>query len=188
MVEDIIAAGAAKSAAAGSDISKYKSDRELIAVGLVLQAVVECLVLGVVATVHVRAAQASIVPRNMRTVCITLYGTSTLVVLRCIFRAVETFEMFHHLGCVENCAPIPSNERYLYAFELEPMLIFTYWMNLLPPGRFLPRNKSRYLGTDGRVERIIPGWIDHRNQWETFLDPLDIEGVIMGQRSHEKYC
>lgn len=79
------------------------------------------------------------------------------------------------------------NEWYLYAFELGPVLIFTYWLNLLHPGRFLLRNKSRYLGTDGRIERIGPGWIDHRSQWETFLDPLDIEGMIKGQPSHEKY-
>lgn len=186
-VEAITAAGAAKNATAGSNLEEYKSGGELIAAGLVLQAVVECLVVGIVATVHVRAARTRMVPRNVQTICITLYGTSTFVLLRCIFRAVESFEMFGNRGCVENCGPILSNEWYLYAFELGPMLIFTYWLNLLHPGRFLPRDKSRYLGIDGRVERIGPGWIDHRDRWETFVDPLDIEGMIKGQPSHEKY-
>lgn len=44
VVEAITAAGAAKNAAAGSDIDKYKCGGEVIAAGLVLQAVVECLV------------------------------------------------------------------------------------------------------------------------------------------------
>lgn len=129
VVEAITAAGAAKNAAAGSDIDKYKCGGEVIAAGLVLQAVVECLVVGIVATVHVRATRARMVSRNVQTLCITLYGTSTLVLLRCVFCAVEAFEMFDNLGCVDNCGSILSNEWYLFAFELGPMLIFTYWLS-----------------------------------------------------------
>ena len=186
-VESMTATGAAKNAAAGSDLSQYKSGGTLIAVGLVLQAAVECIVVGIVATVHIRASRAGKTPRNVRIVCFTLYGTSTFVLLRCIFRAVEAFEMFDNLGCRENCGPILSHEWYLYAFELGPMLIFTYWLNLLHPGRFLPREKQRYLDTDGSTERLGPGWRDRRSRWETFADPLDIQGMIKGQPSHDKY-
>ncbi|KAJ5595148.1 uncharacterized protein N7459_001356 [Penicillium hispanicum] len=186
-VESITVAGASKSAAAGSNLDKFKSGGELIAAGLVLQAVVECVVVTIVATVHVRAARAGMASRNVTTLCYTLYGTSTFVLLRCIFRAVEAFEMFGNLGCRENCGPILSHEWYLYAFELGPMLIFTYWMNLLHPGRSLPRDKTRYLDTDGCTERAGPGWIDRRSQWETFADPLDLGGMIKGQPSHDAY-
>lgn len=186
-VESITVAGAAKNAAAGTDLAEYKNGGVLIAAGLVLQGVVECLVVAIVATVHRRASRARMVPRNVKTLCYTLYGTSTFVLLRCIFRAVEAFEMFGNLGCTSNCGPILSQEWYLYAFELGPMLIFTFWMNLLHPGRFFPRDKTRYLGLDGHIERLGPGWLDHRSQWETFMDPLDISGVIKGQASHEKY-
>lgn len=95
--------------------------------------------------------------------------------------------MFRNLGCVRNCGSLLSNEWYLYVFELGPMLIFTYWLNLLHPGRFLPRHKSRYLSSDGLVERIGPGWIDRRDRWEIFVYPLGIEGTINGQPSHEEY-
>lgn len=95
--------------------------------------------------------------------------------------------MFGKLGCRENCGPILSNEWYLYAFELGPMLIFTYWLNILHPGRFLPREKSRYLDTDQSTERYGPGWVDRRSRWETFVDPLDIEGMIKGHPSHDPY-
>lgn len=54
-------------------------------------------------------------------------------------------------------------------------------------GDFLARNKSRYLWTNGRVERIGPGWIEHTGRWENLVDPLDIEGMIKGQPSHEEY-
>jgi hypothetical protein len=118
---------------------------------------------------------------------VTLYGTSTFVLLRCIFRAVESFEMFGNLGCTDNCGPILSNEWYLFAFELGPMLIFTFWLNLLHPGRYLPRNKTRYLDTDGRTERMGPGWSDRRDPWETFIDPLDFQGKMKGQVSHDQY-
>jgi hypothetical protein len=186
-VEAITVAGAAKNAAAGSDLDKYKSGGTLVAAGLVLQAVVECCVIGIVATVHARCARAKMLSPNVRMICITLYGTSTLVLLRCIFRAVESFEMFGDLGCRENCGPILSNEWYLYAFELGPMLLFTWWLNLMHPGRNLPRQKNRYLCPDGRTERMGPGWIDRRSQWETFADPLDLKGVFKGAPSHEKY-
>ncbi|KAJ5956056.1 hypothetical protein N7501_010335 [Penicillium viridicatum] len=186
-VEAITVVGAARSASAGSDLDKHKSGGTLIAAGLVLQAVVECVVIGVVATVHARCSRARMLSPNVRMICITLYGTSTLVLLRCIFRAVEAFEMFDNLGCRENCGPILSNEWYLYAFELGPMLLFTWWLNLMHPGRHLPRQKLRYLCPDGRTERMGPGWIDRRSQWETFADPLDLKGVFKGAPSHEKY-
>ncbi|KAJ5173147.1 hypothetical protein N7492_005740 [Penicillium capsulatum] len=186
-VEGITVAGAAKNAAAGTDLDKYKSGGELIAAGLILQAVVETLVIGIVATVHRRASRARNVPHNVSILCFTLYGTSTFVLLRCIFRAVEAFEMFENLTCRENCGPILSHEWYLYAFELGPMLVFTFWLNLLHPGRYLPRKKSRYLGTDCHTERWGPGWQDRRSRWETFMDPLDLKGMIKGQASHDEF-
>lgn len=45
----------------------YKSDRELIAAGLVLQALVEGLVVGIVATVYIRAARACMIPQRADT-------------------------------------------------------------------------------------------------------------------------
>ncbi|KAJ5164277.1 uncharacterized protein N7500_006107 [Penicillium coprophilum] len=186
-VEATTVAGAAKNASAGSDLDKYKTGGTLVAAGLVLQAVVECCVIAVVATVHVRCSRARMLSPNVRILCITLYGTSTLVLLRCIFRAVESFKKFSDLGCRENCGTILSNEWYLYAFELGPMLLYTWWLNLMHPGRHLPREKERYLCPDGRTERMGPGWIDRRSQWETFADPLDLKGMLKGTPSHEKY-
>lgn len=186
-VEAITVAGASKNASAGSDLEKYKSGGTLVATGLILQAAVECIVIAFVVTVHTRCSRAQMLSPNVRMVCLTLYGTSTLVLLRCICRAVESFDMFNNLGCRDNCGPLLSGEWYLYAFELGPMLIFTWWINLMHPGRYLPRQKLRYLCSDARTERMGPGWTDRRSQWKTFADPLDLGGIIKGTPSHEKY-
>ncbi|KAJ5721611.1 uncharacterized protein N7483_009545 [Penicillium malachiteum] len=186
-VESITVAGAARTAAAGSDLNQYKSGGILIAAGLVLQSVVECLVVTIVVTFHRRVSRAGATPRNVKTVCYTLYGTSTFVLLRCVFRAVEAFETIGKVGCSENCGPVLSNEWYLYAFELGPMMIFTYWLNLLHPGRFLPREKKRFLDMDRSTERSGPGWMDRRSMWETVIDPFDLAGMRKGQPSHDEY-
>lgn len=186
-VESITVAGAAKEAAAQGNIDKLRSGGELVAAGQVLQGVVECIVISIVVTFHRRVARAGVVPRNVKIVCFTLYGTSTFVLMRCIFRAVENFETFSHLTCRENCGPILSHEWFLYAFELGPMLVFTYWLNMLHPGRFLPREKNRYLGVDRQTELYGPGWTDRRSRLATYLDPLDISGSIKGEASHDQY-
>ncbi|KAJ5812356.1 hypothetical protein N7474_008657 [Penicillium riverlandense] len=186
-VESVTVAGAAKNASAGSSLSEYKSGGTLIAIGQILQGAVETVIIAIVATVHRRCARAGKVPRNVRKLCITLYGTSTLVLLRCIFRAVETFEMFSHIGCRENCGPILSHEWFLYAFELGPMLVFTWWLNVLHPGQSLPNEKNRYLDLDGCTERLGPGWIDQRSTWATFVDPFDFGGIMKGEPAHDMY-
>lgn len=189
LVEAVTAAGASKSASAGLDLSEIRSGGTLIAVGLVLQAAVEACVILIVAILHSRCKRAKMLSPNVRILCITLYGTSTLVLLRCIFRAVQAFDRFASLGCRarDDCSPILSGEWYLYAFELGPMLVFTWWLNLLHPGRQFPREKNRYLDLDGRTERMGPGWVDRRSRWKTFADPFDLAGVLKGEPSHEKY-
>jgi len=93
-VESLTAAGAARIAAARYDLSLYKSGGTLISIGLILQAVVECIFMVMVALVHYRCVRSGMLPHNVRTMCIMLYGTSTLILLRCVFRAVEAFATF----------------------------------------------------------------------------------------------
>ena len=55
------------------------------------------------------------------------------------------------------------------------MVLYTWWLNMLHPGRFLPVNKKRYLEVDGKAERMGPGWIDERSTWKTFVDPFSLQ-------------
>ncbi|EXJ86995.1 hypothetical protein A1O3_03952 [Capronia epimyces CBS 606.96] len=188
VVEAVTAAGAARLAAARDDISLYQSGAVLISVGLVLQAVIECLFMGMVAWLHRRCVLSGMLAPNVRTICIMLYGTSTLILLRCVYRAIEAFSTIASpTSCLGLCRAILWHEWYVFAFEAAPMVLYTYWLNIIHPGRFLPRQSTRYLDPDGRTERDGPGWIESRATWWTFFDPFDLRGRAKGQLHHEAF-
>lgn len=188
LVEGLTAAGAGKIAKNADDISAYKSGGVLIAVAIVLQAVIESTLMVTVAVFHYRCSAAHMLPRNVRIVCLTLYGTSTFVLLRCVFRAVEAFTVYTSpTTCEGTCDAIVHHEWYLYALETAPMVIFTYWLNILHPGKYLPRDRNRFLDPDGKTERHGPGWNDKRSIWLTFIDPVDLVGMLSGVHSHDKF-
>ena len=173
LVEALTGAGAGRLAASRVGTDKYKSGGTLIAISLVLQGAVEIVFVSMVILMHSRAKKSGMLSRNVKVVCITLYGCSTLVLLRCVFRAVEAFSQYTS-DCEEvYCGGVVTSEWYLYAFEAAPMVLYTFWFNLLHPGRFLPNEPKRYLDVDGKTERLGPGWIDERPLWVTFVDPFN---------------
>ncbi|TVY20756.1 Protein RTM1 [Lachnellula arida] len=191
LVEALTGAGAGKLATSTPGTEKYISGGTLIAISLVLQGVVECAFVSMVALIHYRCAKANMLPRNIAIVCITLYGTSALVLLRCVFRAVEAFTTYTQSCFGGYCGSVVINEWYLYAFEAAPMVLYTLWLNLFHPGRFLPRNCKRYLDIDGRTERMGPGWIDERPMFLTVADPFNWQNDARGGQKYwtspEKY-
>ncbi|CRG87881.1 hypothetical protein PISL3812_04902 [Talaromyces islandicus] len=189
LVEALTAAGAAKMATADGDLSRIKNGGTIMAIALVLQAVVESLLVSLVALIHFRFFRnGSAIPANVKKLFITLYGTSTLVIVRCICRAIESFTLF---GDIEKGAEyygyILTHEWYIFAFEAAPMVLFTFWLNIFHTAHFLPRQKTRYLDLDGKTERLGPGWIDRRSTWETFADPFDLGGIFAGKPNHESF-
>ena len=187
-VEGLTAAGASLVATAKDDAPQRRSGATLISIALVLQAVIELVFIAIVATVHRRCVLVSTFPKNIRQLCIVLYGTSTLVFIRCIFRAIESFATVSASStCNELCQTVLLHEWYLYVFEALPMVLYTWWINAIYPGALLPRNRNVYLDLDGKTERRGPGWIDQRSRWETFADPFDLVGVMKGQQHHEKF-
>lgn len=109
-VESLTAAGASTIAANPGDLNKYKLGNTLLSVSLVLQGAVECVFIYLVALVHQRCAQAGKVPTNVRMVAIMLYGTSALILLRSIFRAVESFGTSDLARCNHLCHFLRDNE------------------------------------------------------------------------------
>lgn len=67
------------------------------------------------------------------------------------------------------------------------MVLYTYWLNIIHPGRLLPRQRQVFRDIDGYTERFGPGWIDRRSTYQTFLDPYDLVGILRSQPSHEKF-
>jgi hypothetical protein len=183
-VEGLTAAGAARASVARDDKEKLRSGQNLVVIALVLQAVIESLFMSMVGLMHYRCARSNMVTKKVRNVCIMLYGTSALILLRCICRAVEGFTIKNAIGstnCEGTCDTVLRHEWYLYAFEAAPMVLYTYWLNLMHPGRLLPRKRNCYLDFN-KVERFGPGWIDKRSTWVTFVDLFDVRGT-----GHEKF-
>ncbi|PVH87258.1 hypothetical protein DL98DRAFT_448646 [Cadophora sp. DSE1049] len=187
-VETLTAVGAVRSASAGEDMSKLRSGLKFLSISLVLQCVVELLFMATVALIHYRCVKANMLTSKVRTLVIMLYGTSLLILIRGIFRSVESFSHLSALSdsCGRNCVEILTHEWYIYVFEAAPVVLYTYWLNIVNPGRILPKNGRVYLDFDG-VERLGPGWIDRRSQWQTFADPLDFGGVLSGNPAHDKF-
>ncbi|PGH27723.1 hypothetical protein AJ80_00510 [Polytolypa hystricis UAMH7299] len=188
-VECVTALGAARLAAAGDDKSMLKSGAACVAAGAVLQSVVECVFMGMVGGIHYRCTRAGMVTQKVRIICVTIYGTSALILLRSIFRAVEKFSILRLVSsdtCDGTCNAVIRHEWYLYAFEAAPMVLYTYWLNIMHPGRFLPQKSNVYLDFN-RIERVGPGWMDGRATWQTFVDIFDMKRSIKGKSEDEKF-
>lgn len=186
-VEALTGVGAGQAVPATPGTSRYVAGGTLMAVALLLQACIEISFIVMVAIIHRRCLRTGMLSPNIRTVCYTLYGTSTLILARCIFRAVETF-LSYGPQCEEyHCGAIAKNEWFIYVFEAAPMVLYTYWLNLFHPGRFLPIEHRRYLDPDGETERIGPGWIDYRSKSQRFLDPFDFKGARSGRSDESKF-
>lgn len=188
-VEVLRALGSANLSVAKGDRALLKKGASELAAGAVLQGVVELVFVALVGRVYHRCAKAGMLTRNVRIVCFTLYGTSWLVLLRCVFRAVEKFNILHFVGtgtCGNTCEDILNTEWYLYAFEAASMVSFTLWLNIMHPGRFLPHDSKRYLDYD-KVERIGSGWNNNRPKVVSMMDSLNFEATIKGKQSHQKF-
>lgn len=188
-VEALTAVGGIKLASAGGDQGKLESGATLLAISVVLQGGVELLFIYIVFLMHRRCVRTKMLTPNVRSICIMLYGTSTLVLARCIYRSVEKFTLLSLISsqsCTAACGNVLKKEWFLYAFDAAPMILYTYWLNLVHPGRLLPKDMKRFLDSS-MVERHGPGWVDNRSKLATFVDLFDIAGILKGQPGHERY-
>ncbi|KAI9794102.1 MAG: hypothetical protein M1833_000467 [Piccolia ochrophora] len=186
-VEVLTAIGARRIAENRPGTSEYVSGGTLISISLLLQAVVELFFVSLVVFLHRRCKRAHMLAANVRSVFIMLYGTSTLVLLRCIFRAAEAFDKYKGDCDSYHCGSVTSNEWYLYVFEAAPMVVYIAWLNIVHPGRFLPAKRIRYLDPDGSTERIGPGWIDKRPTWIKLVDLFDVMGAVQDRPEDTKF-
>ncbi|KAK5109639.1 hypothetical protein LTR62_006876 [Meristemomyces frigidus] len=187
-VEALATAGAAYVATNHSgDISIYITGGKLLSGSLLLQAVIETIFISMVALIHYRASRDRMLTPNMRTLCIMLYGTSSFVLARCIARAIQAFGTETVTSCSALCRVLLFHEWFLYVFEAAPMVAYTYWVNVVHPGRLLPVDKNCYLDLDGITERRGPGWVDKRSRSTRWIDLLDSRGMLGGERTREAF-
>lgn len=180
IVEGLTAAGGARMATAGDDNDRLQSGAAIVAAASIIQILVESFFMFMVAKTHRRVVRSKMMTKDLRTICIMLYGTSTLILVRCVYRTVEKFSIMNTIknaSCDGSCATVLRHEWYFYVFEVAPMAAYSLWLNIIHPGRFLPSSPIVYLGYD-KLEREAVGWADKRPRWQTFIDPFDWVGMV----------
>lgn len=98
-----------------------------------------------------------------------------MVIIRCIVRAIEAFEMADCPYGDQQCGYVTSNEWVFYIFECANITLFVVLLAVFHPGRYLPRSSKIFLDPlDGRTERVGPGFAkaDSRNWLATVVDPF----------------
>ena len=183
-VEALTAAGSATVATSVRHPSgKADSGLNLIKAGLLLQAVVELCFFSLVAMVEYRCRKGGLFVKRVRVVCYVLYITSIMMLVRCIFRAIQGFQEAACTAKNPNCSVIDRNEWFLWVFEVANITVFVAALAIFHPGHYLPRNSNVYLDpSDGRTERMGPGFATATNRRfvATLLDPFDIAGALSG--------
>ena len=121
----------------------------------------------------------------MRVVCIVLYTTSLMMLVRCIVRTIEQFES---ASCDVNffsfCGPVHNYEWYLWVFEVSNITVFIAALAIWNPARYLPNDYKTFLDpVDGRTERLGPGFkeADKRPLVLTVLDPFNFAACCVGK-------
>jgi len=172
IVEVLIGSGVSRAINTTNSPSNRKVGETLVKSALIIQAIMFLLFITLAAHFHRRARRASILPKNLQTIIIVLYISSTLITIRCLYRTVEYFQGY--------TGDLYTHEAYFWVFEAALMWTNTAMLNIWHPGRFLPRDYKLYLSRDGVTEIRGPGWKDDRGVVVSLLDPFDLIGLFRG--------
>jgi hypothetical protein len=179
IIEAMIGNGAARLANLSLSASQREIGAILVKVSLILQAIMFVLFVTLTAYFHRQAIKRNVLNRNIKHVLYTLYVSSGLITIRCIYRIVEFFEGWE--------GELNTHEAYFYVFDASFMLLNTVMFNIWHPGKRLPPNNHTFLSKDGQTELTGPGWQDDRQFWVTFFDPFDIGGLIRGKDKKTRF-
>ncbi|KAI9893740.1 MAG: hypothetical protein M1814_005956 [Vezdaea aestivalis] len=180
LIEILTGNGASRFANSEATPTDIKVGASLIKASLLMQTILQIAFTFVVIKFHRNYRSMGIANQKIGTVLRMLYGSTGLILARSIFRTVENFTVESHANDYPS-GELIEHEVYFYVFEASIMLINTYFVNLLHPGRFLPKSSKTYLAKDGVTERQGPGWVDKRPFILTVVDPCDIFGLLKGK-------
>ena len=181
-IVEILAINGASADASAKTVSGRNSGLSRMLAALILQAILEVAFFSLVALVESRCRKAKLMPRNLQVVCRVLYITSIMMLVRCIYRIVEGFEVMNCPIDVPNCGVVDRHEWFFYVFEVANIFLFVMLLTIFPPGKYLPLDVKVYLGPLDGKERVGPGFAnaDTRPFWQTVLDPFNIHRLITG--------
>ena len=162
-----------------SRISNFKDPDQvrigsaIIKASLLLQIGLCCGFIALQISFHLRCVKANVFSGNLRVIMVLLYISNALILIRHIFRTLETFQGYNGY--------LQTHEAFFYVFDGLLVLINSLMLNIWHPSRFLPRSNKIYLSRDGVTELEGPGWVEKRPFIVTLLDPFDIVGLIKGR-------
>lgn len=164
---------------------KQSMGKRFLKAALILQLFVLICFLSLVIWFHHRCRKIGPFPKNVKSVLITLYLSSTLIGIRAIFRTVEYFTIstFRYTpSTAASASPIIRYEAFFWGFEALLMLANSFLFNFRNPMRNLPKDPKVYLAEDGVTEKIGPGYEDVRFVLLAMVDPFDLIGMIRGRQ------
>lgn len=165
--------GASRSSNTSNLPSEIRSGVNMVRASIVLQ--LACFVgfIALEVVFHRRCSKAKILTTKLRTIITLLYVSSTLILIRHIYRVVEVWQGYDSY--------LNSHEAFFYCFDGALMLVNTLMWNVRHPMEFLPSDNKIYLSKDGHTELEGPGWQDRRPFLVTLFDPFDIVGLFRGR-------
>jgi hypothetical protein len=156
----------------------------LLKVSLIIQILVIFIFLLFTGAFQYRCHKVGISVRSVNGPCVTMYISSLLILIRCVYRTVEHFSTsnlrFGGVDSPTDINPVVRYEWYFYAFEVVPMIINCVLWNIRHPRYYLPENYHMYLAQDGVTELVGPGWKDNRAFVVTAIDPCGLCGTGKG--------
>jgi hypothetical protein len=153
IIEAINALGVAFAANPSSSSSNQSLGKNLILAALGLQIFILFTFILLASIFHGRVLKSGIHTRPISTPLFTLYTSTFLIFVRCIFRLVEhttgpTVVRLSDPESLKSLTPLLRYEWYFYVFEATPMLLNSVLWNVWNPVRYL--RKGVYLNRDGR--------------------------------------
>ncbi|KAB8231215.1 uncharacterized protein BDW43DRAFT_320888 [Aspergillus alliaceus] len=156
--------------------STMKLGHILMKISLVAQIIVIAVFCLLAATFQRRCYRSGSRTRSLSAPLITLYISTGLIFIRCVYRIIEHFGVSRihasSSGELEGFSPIMRHEWFFYVFEASLMLVNSCLWNWQHPRRYLPAESNIYLAQDGETELKGPGWKDQRPFLVTFCDPF----------------
>lgn len=146
----------------------------LLKASLLLQIAVIALFILLTVVFHRRCARIGVLNSRVQGPLLTLYISTALILVRCIYRTVEYFSISSFYSDLSDVSPILRYEWFFYVFEASLMLANSFLWNVRHPRRYLPEKYNTYLTQDGTTELEGSGWKDNRPFLVTAVDPFGL--------------
>lgn len=156
---------------------------------LVLQIVVIATFVVLAVLFHRRCSQANMRVKAVSSPLITLYISTVLIFVRCVYRMVEetgnTTVDLDNPEALAALSPALRYEWFFYVFEATLMLINSVLWNVRNPRRYMPGNYRVYLSRDGTTEIEGEDMSDTRPLLVRVFDPFGL--IVRKKKTSSPY-